>query len=57
MNNCCKNDRRLFENVDTETMLLLCEVASSSLWPNLSSLFTLISFVSDKSLSLFTICV
>ena len=23
MNNCCKNDRRLFENVATETMLLL----------------------------------
>ena len=25
-------DRRLFENVDTETKLLLSEVASSSLW-------------------------
>ena len=32
MNNRCKNDRRLFENGDTETTLLLSEVASSSLW-------------------------
>ena len=55
MNNCCKNDRRLFENVDTETVLLLSKVASSSLWPSLSSLF-LISFVSDKSSPLFMIC-
>ena len=31
-------DRRLFENVDTETMLLLSEVASSSLSPCLQSL-------------------
>ena len=54
MNNCCKNDRRLFENVDTETMLLLNEVSSSSLWPSLSPVF-LISFVSDKSSLLFMI--
>ena len=30
VNNCCKNDRRLFETVDTETMVLLSDVASSS---------------------------
>ena len=52
MNNCCKNERRLFEIVDTETMLLLSEVASSNLWPSLSPLF-LISFLSDKSSPLF----
>ena len=27
----CKNDRRLFENVDTGTVLLLFEVASNNL--------------------------
>ena len=32
MNNCCKYHRRLFENVDTETIILLSEVASRSLW-------------------------
>ena len=49
VNNCCKNDPRLFENVDTETMVLLSDVASSSsFWPSLLLQF-LISFVSDKS--------
>ena len=47
---------KMFENIDTETMLLLSEVASSSLWPSLSPLF-LISFVSDKWSPLFMICV
>ena len=55
MNNCCKNDRRLFENFDTETMLLLSEVASGSLWPSLSPQY-LISFVSEKSSPLLMIC-
>ena len=42
VNKRCKNDRRLFENVDTETMLLLPEVASSSLWPSLSPRFLIL---------------
>ena len=40
MNNRCKNDQRLFENDDTETMLLLSEVASSSFWSSLSLPFS-----------------
>ena len=49
MNNRCKNDGILFENDDTETILLLSEAASSSLWSNFSPLFNLISFVSVKN--------
>ena len=56
MNNRCKNDQRLFENDDTETMLLLSEVVFSCLWSSLSPLFSLILLVSDKSSPLFMIC-
>ena len=46
----------MFENVDSETMLLISEVASRSLWPRRLSPLFLISFVSYTSLPLFMIC-
>ena len=60
MNNCCKCDRNLFDNVDTETMLLLSEVASSNLWAEsvasasdlcLTNRAPCFKFVSEKSIS------